>query len=63
MVKFLSKIRKNQSQMTSNDNTVLSIFVSAYTPISSSIFVNVFELFPSDSLGGDFLYKTNFEVC
>ena len=48
--------------MKSNDNTVLSIFVSVYTPISDSILVNVFELFSPDTLGGDFFHKTDFEV-
>ena len=62
MVKFLSKIRKNQSQMKSKNNTVLSVFVSVYTPISGSILVNVFELFSPDTLGGDFFHKTDFEV-
>ena len=48
--------------MKSKNNTVLSVFVSVYTPVSGSIFVNVLEFFPSNSLGGDFFHKTNFKV-
>ena len=48
--------------MKSNDNTVLSVFVSVYSPISGSILVNVFEFFPPNTLGGDFFHQTNFEV-
>ena len=48
--------------MKSNNNTVRSVFVSVYTPISGSILVNVLEFFPSNSLRGDFFHKANFEV-
>ena len=48
--------------MKSKNNTVLSVFVSVNSPISGSVLVNVLEFFPSNSLGGDFFHKTNFEV-
>ena len=60
MLKFPSKISKRPNQDVYRKQH--SIFVSVYSSSPSSIFVYVFELFPSDSLGGTFFHQGDFEV-
>ena len=66
MMKFLSKFRKTGTQTYIVNNTVLyqgfSVFVSIDSSSSSSVFVDVFKLFPSYSLGGHFFDQANKEV-
>ena len=53
---------KAKSDIIRKQHNAKSIFISVKSPSSCPIFVYVFELFPSDSLGGTLFHQGDFEV-